>query len=76
MTGHEFLRKLRRLGNQRGVSVRIESKRGKGSHSTLYFGEARTVIQDLKKELPDGTLRAMLRQIGLSPRDLEERKTG
>jgi mRNA interferase HicA len=73
MTGHEFLRKLRRFGDQSGVPVRIESKRGKGSHSTLYFGEARTVIQDLKKELPAGTMRAMLRQIGLSPRDLEKR---
>ncbi len=71
--GAEFLRKIKVLGNQRGIPVSLVKKRGKGSHATLYFGSARTILQDLKRELPDGTVRAMLRQLGLSPRDLEER---
>ena len=71
MRACEFLRKVQHLGKARGIPVRFEIKRGKGSHGTLYFGTARTVIQDLKKELPSGTYRAMLRQLGLTPRDLE-----
>jgi mRNA interferase HicA len=71
--GAEFLRKIKALGDRRGIPVSLVSKRGKGSHAVLYFGSARTVLQDLKRELPDGTVRAMLRQLGLSPRNLEER---
>lgn len=72
MKGSEFLRKLKRLGRRKGVSVRLESKRGKGSHGTLYYGGSRTVIQDLKKELPDGTLHAMLEQLGIRLEDLNQ----
>ena len=45
--------------------------RGKGSHGTLFFGTARTIVPDRKRELKTGTLRAMLRQIRLAPKDLE-----
>jgi len=34
MTGNELLRRLRRLGSQRGVAIRFEEERGKGSHGT------------------------------------------
>jgi len=64
------VRRIKRLGRRRGISVRLLSKRGKGSHLTLYFGETRTVMQDLKKELPTGTFHAMLEQLGLSEADL------
>ena len=67
----EFVRKIKRLGRRRGVRVRLESKRGKGSHATLYYGGARTVMQDLKRELPTGTLHAMLEQLDLTVTDLE-----
>ncbi len=70
LKGSEFVRKVKRLGTRRGVSVRLASKRGKGSHVTLYYGDARTVVQDLKKELPTGTVHAMLAQLGLSATDL------
>jgi mRNA interferase HicA len=59
-------------GRAARVSVRFEKKRGKGSHGTLYFGLARTVLQDLKRELPPGTLHAMLKQLGLTQNDLED----
>jgi mRNA interferase HicA len=71
--GAEFLRKIKALGAARGIPVRLEEKRGKGSHAMLYFGNARTILQDVKRELPSGTFRAMLRQLGLTPQDLEER---
>ena len=46
MTGNELLRRLRRLGNERGVAVRFNEERGKGSHGTLYFGDRFTVLKD------------------------------
>lgn len=70
MKAAEFVRKLKRLGQARRVAVRFVPHRGKGSHGTLYYGSARTIVQDLKRELPTGTLHAMLRQLGLSPEDL------
>jgi mRNA interferase HicA len=69
--GSEFLRRLRRIANDRGITVRLEQKRGKGSHATLYFGNAIAIMQDPKKELPTGTLHAMLKQIGLTIKDFE-----
>ena len=71
MRGAEFLRKVKRIGEHRGFAVRFEAKRGKGSHGTLYFGSLRTILQDPKKELPLGTLHAMLRQLGLALKDFE-----
>jgi mRNA interferase HicA len=71
MKGTEFLKKIRNLGRREGISVRLESKRGKGSHGTLYYGSRRTVIQDLKKDLPKGTLHAMLDQLGISLKELQ-----
>ena len=70
MRAGEFVRKVKRLGQARGVEVRVVAHRGKGSHATLYYGSARTIVQDLKRELPTGTLHAMLRQLGLTLQDL------
>lgn len=70
MRGAEFVRKVRRLGQARGAAVRFVAHRGKGSHGTLYYGPARTIVQDLKRELPTGTLHAMVKQLGLTVEDL------
>ena len=70
MTGNELLRRLRRLGSERGVLVRFAEERGKGSHGTLYYGERATVLKDRRAEIAPGLLHAMLRQLGLSERDL------
>jgi mRNA interferase HicA len=67
----EFVRKVKRLGRTRAVEVRFVAKRGKGSHGTLYYGSSRTIVQDLKRELPTGTLHAMLEQLGLTLGDLQ-----
>jgi predicted RNA binding protein YcfA (HicA-like mRNA interferase family) len=71
MTGNELLRRLRRLGQQRGVEVRLDELKGKGSHAALYYGSRRTTLKDRRKEIGPGLLRSMLRQLGLAPRDLE-----
>ncbi len=70
MKGSEFVRKLQKLGKQRGIDVRFVAERGKGSHGTLYYGERFTVVKDRKKELSAALLAAMLAQLGLSGGDL------
>ena len=70
MTGSEFVRRIRRLGRERGVAVRFEPRPGKGSHGRLYFGERFTTLKDRRKEIGQGLLSAMLRQLGLSRDDV------
>jgi mRNA interferase HicA len=64
--GHEFVGLVRALARQRGVSCRFDASRGKGSHGTLYYGNRRTIVPDLRRELKTGTLHGMLCQLGLS----------
>ena len=70
--GSELVRRVRRVGRQRGIPVELRPERGKGSHSTLYFGARFTVLRSLKDELKTGTLHAMLKQLGLTVEDLEK----
>ena len=32
-------------GRERNVTVRVDAKRGKGSHVTLYYGDRKTVVR-------------------------------
>ena len=59
-----------RLGRERGVAVRFAEERGKGSHGTVYYGDRRTTLKDRRAEIGEGLLNAMLRQLGLTKRDL------
>lgn len=70
MTGNEFIRKVKALGKQRGISVVLNASRGKGSHQTLYYDAAFTVIRNPKDELKTGTLHGMCSQIGIKTSDL------
>jgi len=70
VTGNEFVRKVKALGRARSVSVVPNAARGKGSHQTLYFGAAFTVVRNLKDELKTGTLHAMCSQLGIKVKDL------
>ncbi len=70
MTGNEFIRRVRKLGRERGIAVSFVAERGKGSHGTLYFGERRTIVRNPKDELKKGTLGAMLRQLGIQRDEL------
>ncbi|MFZ4481483.1 MAG: type II toxin-antitoxin system HicA family toxin [Rhodoferax sp.] len=70
MTGNEFIRKVKALGKQRGISVMLNAARGKGSHQTLYYGASFTVVRNPKDELKTGTLHGMCSQIGIKAFDL------
>lgn len=70
MRGSDLIRSLMKVGRKRGVPVRIEAKRGKGSHVLLYFGSEKSVIPDPRRELKTGTLHGILRQLRLSLGDL------
>ena len=70
MTGTEFIRKVKALGKTRGVAVALNASRGKGSHQTLYFGKAFTLVRNPKDELKTGTLHGMCSQIGIKASDL------
>ena len=60
MTGNDFIRKVRLIGKLRNIPVKIDKKRGKGSHQTLYLGLRKTIIRNPKDELKTGTLNALL----------------
>jgi mRNA interferase HicA len=61
----------RNAGKGEGITVRLDKKRGKGSHQTLYFGQRKTIIRNPKDELKTGTYHAMLKQLGISEKDLK-----
>jgi hypothetical protein len=65
MTGHDFLKRLRRLGKAKGVPVRYDGKPGKGSHGRIYYGAAFATIKDPFKEIGRGLLNKMLADLGI-----------
>ena len=72
MKGIEFIRKIKNLAKDRGLDCRLDKKRGKGSHVTLYFGDKRTIVRNPKDELKKGTMYAMLKQLGLTKQDIQD----
>jgi mRNA interferase HicA len=70
MKGSEFIRKVYALARSRGLVCRVDEKRGKGSHVTLYFGDRITVVRNPKDELKTGTLHAMCKQLGITRDEL------
>ena len=67
--GREFIDKVYKIGRQCAVPVRMDTKRGKGSHITIYYGARKTVVKDRRKELGPGLLSAMARQLDLASDD-------
>ena len=70
MRGGEFLRRLKRLGDRKGVEVRFIAYRGKGSHGTVYFGHASTILKDRRKEIGVGLLHRMCSDLGVEVHEL------
>ena len=70
MRGNEFIRRVHALAKRRGLVCRVNERRGKGSHVTLYLGDRLTVVRNPKDELKTGTLHAMCRQLGIAREDL------
>ena len=71
MKGKELIKRVKKIGRDRNIAVRVDQKRGKGSHVTLYFGEQFTVVRNPQDELKTGTLRAMLRQLNITREEFE-----
>jgi mRNA interferase HicA len=61
---------VQRYAKVHGLACRVDRKRGKSSHVTLYLGTTLTIVRNPKDELKSGTLHAMLKQLGLTPTDL------
>ena len=70
MKAGDFIRRIEAIGAQRGVPVRFDKNRGKGSHGTLYYGTRFTVVKDRRKECGPGLIGKMLSDLGLTRDDL------
>ena len=76
MKGKEFIERITALGHRRDVTVRVDAKRGRGSHVMLYYGDRKPVVKDRRKEIGPGLLAAMTRQLGLDAADLRLNNEG
>ncbi|MEA3545182.1 MAG: type II toxin-antitoxin system HicA family toxin [Thermodesulfobacteriota bacterium] len=56
-------KKLKKLAKENGTGIRVDEKRGKVSHVTLFYGGKQTSIP--KGELKKGTLMVILKQLGI-----------
>lgn len=70
MRGNEFIRLMQRHAKREGLAFEWRPDRGKGSHGVLILGDRRTVVRNPKDELKRGTYHAMLKQLGLTDKDL------
>jgi len=65
-----LVRRIQALGKERGVEVQWVSHRGKGSHGLLYYGSSMTTVRNLRDEIDKRAYHKMLKQLGLSEKDL------
>ena len=70
MKGSEFIKRVQRYAKANHLDRRVDEKRGKGSHVTLYLNDKLTIVRNPKDELKTGTFNAMLKQLGLTLGDL------
>ena len=71
MNSAQFFKSIRRLGRKRGIHVGLDQKRGKGSHAKLVFGARATTLPLRRGDIGPGLLKAMCRQLGITPDDLK-----
>ena len=69
MKAADLLRRLHRLATKRGWEL-VETQ-GAGSHLKLRLNRRTTVIAMHPGDMPPGTLRKVLKDLGLSVADLE-----
>lgn len=70
MRGNEFIRRVQKFAKRNGLKFEWRPDRGKGSHGLPLLCELRTTVRNPKDELKTGTCHAMLKQLGLTERDL------
>jgi hypothetical protein len=68
MTGNELLR----LARRKGMAFAFDPRAGKGGHGQIIFGDQTITLRSSRpKEIPSGTLRKMLSDLGIDPQDLQ-----
>ena len=70
MRADDLMRRLRRLASARGWE--IKERDGRGSHIVVTLNGRRSVVPMHRGDIPTGTYRGVLKQLGLEPEDLEE----
>ena len=65
----ELLRRLRRVAAKRGLD--FEMAQG-SNHTKVTLGGRRSVVGRHPTDLKTGTLHGILKQLGLTPEDIEE----
>jgi hypothetical protein len=65
-----LLRKLRRLARRRQIALGFDPSGGKGGHGLIVFGSRRTVLRSSRHKEPSGSLRGILSDLGIDPKDL------
>ena len=60
------------IGSGEGCARLVRSQSWQGQSWTPYYGDRFTTLKDRKKEIGPGLLKAMLDQLGLTKKDLEE----
>ena len=70
MKSKQFFDSVRRLASERGLTVSLDKKRGKGSHALLKFGDRRTILKDLRKTVGSGPLMKTCHDLGITPADV------
>jgi mRNA interferase HicA len=63
VNGREFVRRARRYARKTGLAFYLDTRRGKGSHVTVYVGSRHTIVKH--GEISRPMLSAMLRQLGI-----------
>ena len=67
MKRQEFIARAKNYANARGLTFRIDQKRGKGSHMVLAKdGHPAIITVPDHRELDRGTLRSIIRSAGLT----------
>ena len=70
MKGNEFIKRIQKLAKRRGLECSWHPDKGKGSHGILKMGGYRTTVRNPKDELKTGTYHGMIKQLGLTEKDL------
>ena len=70
MTGHEFLRKLKKLAKARDLALAYDPGHGKGSHGRISLGSDFTALKNPRDEIGVGLLHKMCRDLRIKPTDL------
>jgi predicted RNA binding protein YcfA (HicA-like mRNA interferase family) len=70
MTGAELIRRLRKLARRAGTTFSVDLRRGKGSHAMVAYAGRRSTVPMHSGDLPRGTLRAILDQLGVGESEI------